>query len=43
MWTAMRKIRYEKPIISDYGSIADHTFFSGGHSFDSQRLPAPSF
>ena len=30
----MVKIRYEKPEIVDYGSIADHTFGHGTHAID---------
>jgi hypothetical protein len=30
----MRKLRYEKPVIVDYGSISDHTFGKPGRHYD---------
>jgi hypothetical protein len=45
MWATMRKIRYEKPVIADYGSIADHTLAAAktGTRADLFNMPAISF
>ncbi len=36
----MQKLSYHKPLVVDYGSIADHTFGKPGHRYDHGVFPA---